>query len=201
MSRQNRVAPDGRIFADPGRGLFLGNRGCIHDDQGRIIRSHRNRAWITCLLSFKERRRALMQPGRWTELFFLDEAVALSAGHRPCAECRRADYNAFRAAWVAAGLPGVKAVEMDAVLHASRLTGSGVQQRFTATVRQLPDGACVEDSGQACLLRHGMVHPYAASGYRPGRPCPPGEISVLTPAPIVAVLRAGYWPVLHPSVG
>lgn len=191
--------PDGSIIADPGRGLFLGNRGCIHDDQGRIIRSHRNRAWITCLLPFKSRRRALMQPGRWTELFFLDEAVALSAGHRPCAECRRADYNAFRAAWADAGLPGVKAVELDAVIHAARLTAAGAKLRHSATAKHLPDGTFVMDQGQPCLIRHGRLHPFLPSGYMPGRPCPPGKISVLTPAPIIAVLRAGYRAVLHPS--
>ena len=103
--RQNRVTPFADLIADPGRGLYMGNRGCLHDTDGQIRRPWRGAAWICCVTRFKGRRRTLMQPGCYTELFFLDEAVALAAGHRPCAECRRADYLAFCAAWNRAGLP------------------------------------------------------------------------------------------------
>src|SRR5215213_5850381 len=103
MPRQNRVTPLSDIIADPARGLVFGNRGCLHDDDGRIRRHHAGRAWIACRLRFKDRRRVLMQPRRYTELFFLDEATALAAGHRPCAECRRADALSFAALAAAAG--------------------------------------------------------------------------------------------------
>src|SRR6478736_8868570 len=97
---RNRVTPLGELVADPARGLVYGNRGCLHDDRGRIRRRYAGRRWIACRLEFRGRRRAaLMQPGRYTELFFLDEATALAAGHRPCAECRRPDYDRFVARW------------------------------------------------------------------------------------------------------
>jgi hypothetical protein len=99
MPRQNRVTPLGELIADPGRGLVYGNRGCLHDGEGRIRRSHNGKRWIACRLEFKGRRRPLMRPGRFTELFFLDEATAFAAGHRPCAECRREDYNRFVSIW------------------------------------------------------------------------------------------------------
>src|ERR1700732_822885 len=105
MARQNRVTPAGDVIATPERGTFLGNRGVLHDDQGRIKRAWQLKRWIVCVLEFKGRRRAVMTPGRYTELFFLDEATALAAGHRPCAECRRERFNAFREAWLR-GDPG-----------------------------------------------------------------------------------------------
>ena len=91
MARQNRVTPLGDLIADPARGLVYGNRGCLHDDEGELRRRYAGRRWIACRLRFKDRRRRVMQPGRYTELFFLDEATALAAGHRPCAGCRRED--------------------------------------------------------------------------------------------------------------
>lgn len=94
MPLQNRVTPTGAVIAAAGRGTFMGNRGILHDDTGRIVRASRNRAWLICRLDFKGRRRELMRPGTYTELFFLDEAVALAAGHRPCGECRREFYHA-----------------------------------------------------------------------------------------------------------
>ena len=100
MPRQNRVDPFGKLIAVPARGTMLGNRGCLHDDSGRIVRRWTTRAWISCRLSFKDRRRPIMTPNRWTELFFLDEATAFAAGHRPCGECRREDYVRFKQSWV-----------------------------------------------------------------------------------------------------
>src|SRR3954447_5212073 len=121
MPRQNRVTPLGDIVAHPGRGLVFGNRGCLHDGSGRIRRTHRTRAWIACRLEFKDRRRELMRPGRFTELFFLDEATALAAGHRPCAECRRADYDALVALWRERHPTDAGADAIDTRLHAERL--------------------------------------------------------------------------------
>ena len=120
---QNRVTPFGEIAAVTARGTMMGNRGgCFHDDAQQLRRRRwASRRWICCVLSFKERHREVMMPRRYTELFFLDEATAFAAGHRPCAECRRADYNAFQKAWQRAGLPSeAKADAMDLVLHAER---------------------------------------------------------------------------------
>ena len=100
VPRQNRVTPLGELIADPARGLVYGNRGCLHDGAGRIRRRYNGKRWIACRLSFRGwHRQPLMQPGRFTELFFLDEATAFAAGHRPCALCRREDYDRFVEAW------------------------------------------------------------------------------------------------------
>src|SRR5271165_1152863 len=99
MPRQNRVTPFGEIVAVPERGTFMGNRGNLHNAEGHIKRTWQVKRWLVCLLEFKGRKRTVMRPGFYTELFFLDEATALAAGHRPCAECRRERYNDFRKAW------------------------------------------------------------------------------------------------------
>lgn len=196
MSLQNRVLPTGEIVADPARGLFTGNRGILHDDQQRLGRARwKGKLWIICELEFKGWQRRVMTPGTWTELFFLDEAVALAAGHRPCALCRRAAYEAYRAAW--AGQP--KAVEIDAALHLARLDRRA-QRRFAAPMREVPDGSFVLRGDRPCLVHQGRLHPYAPAGYGPALPLPGGAVTILTPAPTVAALRAGYRPVLHPTV-
>ncbi len=205
MPRQNRVTPRSEIIAHPGRGLLMGNRGCLHDQGGRIVRDFRGERWIACLTAFRGRRRALMQPGRYTELFFLDEAVALAAGHRPCAECRRADYDRFCRAWRRADLPEARlASAMDRVLHQARLAGKGAPTPLAA----LPDGAFVEWQSGACLWHEGRLWPWAPGGYGAPRPLAPApapatatSLPVLTPAPVLAVLAAGYRPLLHASAG
>lgn len=202
MARQNRVTPEGEIIAHPGRGLFMGNRGILHDGGGRIVAPFRHRNWVCCVTAFRGRNRTVMAPGRYTELFFLDEAVALAAGHRPCGECRRQDYAAFRASWAAAtgdGLPD--APEMDRALHAARIAPRKCTQRtFEAEIGDLPDGTFIRaESGPAVILG-GRLLPWSPEGYGTPRPRPAtGRVTVLTPAPSVAVLRAGYRPVLHPS--
>ena len=191
MPLQNRVLPTGEIVADPARGLFTGNRGCLHDDQRQLGRARwKGRAWIICALEYKGWRRVVMTPRSWTELFFLDEAVALAAGHRPCALCRRGAYQAFQAAF-----GGAKAGLMDAVLHEARLDGRG-QRRHRAALEGLPDGVFVQVGGQAHLVRGAEIWSYVPAGY--GRPFPrfQGEVTVLTPEPTVAALRAGYVPVM-----
>jgi hypothetical protein len=203
MPRQNRVTPLSRIVAHPGRGLFTGNRGILHDEGGRLGRRRWTSAlWICCRLDFRGRHRAVMSPGTWTELFFLDEAVALAAGHRPCAACRRADYTRFRAAWDAAGLPPApRAADMDACLHRARLTADRRQRVHEAPLAALPDGTFIADGdGGALLVRGDQLFPYRPDGYGPPLPRPASGLArVLTPAPIVAVLAAGYAAVLHPT--
>lgn len=149
--RQNRVAPTGEIVAAPYRGTFMGNRGILHDGAGRLGSARwRHRHWVCCLLRFRGRHRQVMAPNRYTELFFLDEAVALAAGHRPCAECRRADFNAFRAAFG----PDLSAPEIDAALHRARVDrGTRRQIRHEAPLGRLPDGGFILYEGAAHLVR------------------------------------------------
>jgi hypothetical protein len=200
MPRQNRVTPLGDIIAHEARGLVFGNRGCLHDDAGRIRRHHAGRAWIACRLRFKDRRRALMQPGRYTELFFLDDATALAAGHRPCAECRRADYDRFLAC-----RPGgrVYAKELDAQLHAERLTGSRTKRRHERAFDELPDGTFVLCAGRPWLVVGDRLRRWTAAGYDAAMARPMGRAEVLTPPSSVAVLASGWRPeavsFLHPT--
>jgi hypothetical protein len=165
MPRQNRVTPDGDLIAVPDRGLFWGNRGALHDPEGRLVRYSRGRAWAICVLSFKGRQRELWAPGRLTELFFLDEATGLAAGHRPCGECRYRDYQAFKRAWADAfggGVPGV--AEIDARLHADRLLRPGVRRSYPASLSVLPDGVMVSVDGAPFLVRGGGPGRRAATG-------------------------------------
>lgn len=205
MPLQNRVTPFGEIVAAPWRGEVMGNRGVLHDGARRLGRARwRHKAWICCRLAFRGRHRVPMTPGRWTELFFLDEVSALAAGHRPCHECRRADALAFRAAWEAAGLPGRRAAEIDAVLHAARIGPDRRQRTHEAALADLPDGAFVMREGAALLLWRGRFWRWSGDGYAdagPQGPAGAGSVRVLTPAPVVAVLRAGYRPATRAGTG
>ncbi|NDV87303.1 hypothetical protein GTW51_11390 [Aurantimonas aggregata] len=204
MTLQNRVTPLGEIVADPARGTLMGNRGILHDDKRRLGTSRwKHKAWIACTLQFKERRRKLMAPGRYTELFFLDEATSLAAGHRPCAECRRADFNAFRAAWVTANGSDDRptAVAMDAALHTARVDRrSRAQIRHERPAADLPDGIFVLVEAEPWLVWRGRLRRWTFGGYDATAPIPPGVVTVITPAPTVASLAAGYLPAVHASV-
>jgi hypothetical protein len=170
----------------------MGNRGVLHDADRRIVASWRLRRWITCVLSFKDRRRAVFTPHRYSELFFLDEATSLAAGHRPCAECRRARYDEFRRAW---GDPSAKADEIDRVLHDERLDAGGGKRTYPAALSSLPDGTLVEHDGAPHLLWNGRLRPWSFTGYGPGIVAPRGiEVRVLTPRSIVDTIRAGFVP-------
>jgi hypothetical protein len=197
MPRQNRVTPLSELIADPARGLVYGNRGCLHDDRGEIRRRFATRRWIACRLEFKGwRRKALLQPGRFTELFFLDEATAFAAGHRPCALCRREDYNRFLELVGASG-----ADQIDERLHRERLAGAD-RRLQPAGADELPDGAFVIHDGDPWLVLGGHLLRWTPAGYttrvrRSGR-----KVETITPASLLAVLRAGWEPVvplLHPS--
>ena len=203
MSLQNRVLPDGSIVAVPDRGGLMGNRGgAIHrPDRTLGAARWRSRAWISCLLDFRGRRRRVMEPGRYTELFFLDEAVALAAGHRPCAECRRAAFRSFAGAWALAGLGPDRAAQMDAVLHPARLARDADGCTHRAVAQSLPDGVMIRMGNVPALIRGALALPFAPSGYGPPLPRPRGPVAVFTPVPVVAVLAAGYRPMLHASAG
>jgi hypothetical protein len=201
MPRQNRVTPEGTLVAVPDRGLFWGNRGVLHDPAGRLVRYSRGRTWAICLLEYKGIRRQQWAPGRVTELFFLDEATALAAGHRPCGECRYRDYQAFKCAWATAfarAVPGV--AEIDSRLHADRLARPGVRRTYSARLADLPDGAMAEIGGAPWLVLDGSLQAWTPGGYRERWPgSSPAAVTVITPRATVATLAAGYRPVLHPS--
>ena len=153
MPLRNRVTPFGDIVALPGRGLLMGNRGVLHDDGGALVRAHQVRRWIACRTAFRGRRRRLLQPRRWTELFFLDEATALAAGHRPCAQCRFADHRRFKELWRTVFGDGANADAIDRVLHAERLD-RGRKRTTTAPFGTLPGGTFVALGDRAWLV-HG----------------------------------------------
>ncbi len=206
MPRQNRVTPFGAVIAAPERGTLMGNRGVLHDSQGGIRRAWQVKRWLLCLLRFKGRQRQVMTPGHYTELFFLDEATGLAAGHRPCAECRRDRYLAFCRAWLAGnqecrGPKGISASVMDGRLHGERVGLGGSKRTFSARLEDLPDGVFVRLAGapdQACLVWGGWLLLWSPGGYRQRQPCPRGEqVEVLTPRSTVAAIRAGYVPEVH----
>jgi hypothetical protein len=202
---QNRVTPLGDLIATPERGLVYGNRGCLHNRDGEIRRHYATERWIACRLRFRGRRRwPLMTPGRYTELFFLDEATALAAGHRPCAECRRADYRRFGELWSALHPGQAGADAIDAQLHAERLTSDKNSRRLhDAAYAELPDGAFVLHNGAAHLVLGSQLLTWSPGGYheRHRRPAN-GRVTVITPPSLVAILADGWAPsvpLLHPT--
>jgi len=194
MPLQNRVTPLGELIAHPARGLVYGNRGCLHDDQGRIRRRWAAKRWIACRLEFRGwHREPLLQPGKFTELFFLDEATAFAAGHRPCALCRREDYRRFGELWAQLHPGQVGADAIDAQLHAERLA---------APREQAPvDGAFVLDEGVPWLVLGERLRRWTPAGYAEAKPMPQ-RVTVITPPSLIEVLRRGWEgavPLLHPS--
>ncbi len=206
---QNRVTPTGEIVATPHRGMFTGNRGILHNANKELTaRRWTSSRWITCLIDFQGRKMELMAPHQWTQLFFLDEATAFAAGHRPCAYCRRPDFNRFLAAWAAGSLRQeevrqVRASTVDSVLHRERLTPARTKRTFTASPGDLPDGTVVtlpRDPGEAWLIWAGALLQWSPGGYVHSRPLPATEAAqVLTPRSVVSAFFAGYQPTVHPS--
>jgi len=200
MPFQNRVTPSGEIVALPGRGTIMGNRGTIHNDRKEIVRPWQVKRWIACALEFRGRRREVMQPNRWTHLFFLDEAAAFSAGHRPCAECRNADYKRFRALWEAVRGTSAGADAIDDVLHVSRLQHRE-KRTYSTSADNLPDGTYVRIGGEPWLIWGDSIYRWSDSGYTARRRRPSRvDVEVLTPEPIIPVFAAGYRPAVHPSI-
>ena len=191
MPLQNRVNPLGELIATPARGLVFGNRGRLHDDQGHIRRAYAGRRWIACRLEFRGRHHGAMPPGRYTGLFFLDEATAFAAGHRPCAECRHEDYERF------AELCGSRADAIDARLHGER-RGRRHERRLDA----LPDGTFVLREGEPWLVLGTELLRWTPGGYGERLDRPSRSMTVITPTLILEVLRAGWEssvPMFHPS--
>jgi hypothetical protein len=204
MSKQNRVEPDGKLVAANARGTLMGNRGCLHDEAGSIIRQSAHDAWVTCLLSFKDRRRQIMQPGHYTELFFLDEATALAAGHRPCSECRRERYVAYLEAWARAfGLSArPSAKDVDQMLKRDRADRTRV---LINDLRGIPSGVIVKSqiAGDYYLVVKQKLHRWSFDGYGPS--LEPAEVdsafAFVTPACQIRLLGNGYVPQIHSSIG
>jgi hypothetical protein len=202
---RNRVTPLGELIATPERGLVYGNRGCLHDGEGNIRRRYNGKRWIACRLRFRGWHRSpLMTPGRFTELFFLDEVTALAAGHRACALCRRADYEHLRTLW-ADLYPGQSgADEIDAQLHRERvIPATGERILHNARIEQLPDGAMVLYEGSPALVIGRELLRWSPGGYRDSARRPArGSVSVITPPSLLAVLERGWSPLVplvHPS--
>ena len=202
MPLQNRVTPTGDIIATPHRGMFTGNRGIIHDPATKTLLKKRwaSPAWITCVCEFRGWRRKVMSTRSWTELFFLDEATALSAGHRPCFFCRRDDANRFRSCWFEGnGVKEMLAKEMDAVLHQERLErGKKRLHRLPVPLAELPDGAMVQAGVKSFLILQGRALQWSMAGYRVADNAI-GDAMLLTPPSTLRAISAGYRPLLHGS--
>ena len=207
MPLQNRVTPWGEIVAIPERGLLMGHRGCLHDGERRVTKAWARTPWVTCLLQYKDRQREVMSPGQYTELFFLDEATALAAGHRPCATCRRADCDAFKALWLEANPERAarsegKITEIDKLLHAERVDARRSKRTWTGRLGELPEGCMVVLHGtrDAWLVWDGQIHEWTPDGYAAAKPLDlEVEVEVLTPLFVAKTLGRGYRPAVHPS--
>jgi hypothetical protein len=202
MPLQNRVTPMGDIVAAPERGGFTGNRGIIHDLGTRTLLHRRwaSRAWLICVLEWRGIRRSVMAARSWTELFFLDEATALAAGHRPCFYCRRAAAQAFQRRFPRQGVMP-KAPDIDATLHAERLNGRRKRLHpLPSPAAQLPNGAMILQHGTPHLMVAGLARPWSLRGY--GEPVAPlASAQLITPPSTLAALAAGYRPQIHASAG
>jgi len=199
---QNRVDPQGNIITTSARGAWLGNRGQLHGKGKTILRPFKHKAWIICALQFKNRHRQVMSPGLWTELFFLDEATAFAAGHRPCFECRREDANRFKATWLK-GNPGygfdkkTSINKFDDILQVERVDANNEKVTFEADINDLPDGTFIKLDDEHYLISNHLIHHWTPFGYDKTAPFPSSsKVTVLTPKSTVAAFRAGYRPQL-----
>ena len=192
MPLQNRVDPSGDICLSSHRGKLMGNRGHLHNDRKELIRLWQLKRWIICVLDFKGRQRELMEKGKYTELFFLDEATALAAGHRPCAECQRDRLNSFKKYWTAANEISIKSLtEMDDYLHEERMN----PLKPTLTLGTLPDGVMVEYQFKTFLKNKNLLHEWSFGGYKDPIVLDPDLlVKVLTPMSVVRTIDAGYMP-------
>jgi len=199
---QNRVDPSANIIKTIARGNWMGNRGQLHDKGKTILRPFKLKAWLICLLEFKQRKRQVMAPNLYTELFFLDEATAFAAGHRPCFECRRQDYNHFKAAWLAGNpeynFPSTVSInQIDEVIHRERIDHTGNKVTYRENLKNLPDGAFILIADEPCLVFGDKIYHWSPSGYGNPQELPETDtVEVLTPKSTVNAFRSGYHPQL-----
>lgn len=195
--RRNRVTPSGELIATSARGKWMGNRGCLHDEEGNIGRRRwTTKSWVCCSLNFNGWTRQLMAPGQYTELFFLDEVTALAAGHRPCATCRRGDYNKFME------MSGMSsATDVNQALHSERTLP--LDERPRVVLKDLPDGVIItRDLGVTfTTMWRGRTLRWSTEGYHLLESSDFGEATLVTPSLVVSALNAGYQPEIHPSAG
>ncbi len=206
MPLNNRVDPSGHLHAISARGSLMGNRGNLckpGEDGPDIVRYANGKRWIICVTHYRYETLPLATLNNNTQLFFLDEATALAAGHRPCARCRREAYQNYLAAWIKAH-PEVQAVDADAmdhVLHGQRNLAVGQNRSHAMQLAQVPDGSIVRWLHQPTLVFSGWLQQWSFAGYSPiqkiSRTAKAAEVPVLTPASSVAVLAAGYVPDVH----
>jgi hypothetical protein len=204
---QNRVDPFGNIIKTKARGSWMGNRGVLHDEHQNLIRPFKLNAWITCKLEFKGRKRQVMTPARWTELFFLDEATSFAAGHRPCFECRRQDALRFKSFWLR-GNPEynfdekIPIGEIDKILHKERTDRDKSQITFEERLDKIPNGTFVSFNGQAFLVVDRLIFLWSPFGYEKGMGLPAvDKLTVLSPRSVVNTFRAGYKPQMAVTSG
>jgi len=200
---QNRVDPFGQIIKTEARGSWMGNRGVLHNEKQELLRQFKLKAWITCKLEFNGRKRQVMAPNRYTELFFLDEATSFAAGHRPCFECRRKDYDRFKSLWLK-GNPEYNFTEktsiqkIDEVLHEERRS----KVKFEEDLGKIPNGAFVLFNNQAFLVFDGSMYLWSPFGYEKGIALPhEGKLEVLTPRTVINTFKAGYLPQMAVKTG
>ena len=205
MPLQNRVDPFAVIHAVPQRGMFMGNRGgCFHDENKQLKQTRwKSRQWIVCVLDFKEWRRTLMSPNRYTELFFLDEATALAAGHRPCFECRRERAHAFTTALQRAGTidagTSVRTLD-DAIAGEVQQRLKGKAEAPQGRAHDLPDGAMLARNGDAWIIAGNQCALWSFEGYSMLQPLPSDPVSILTPSVTLTAFSEGYRPAMHDSL-
>ena len=197
---QNRVDPFGNLIKTEARGSWTGTRGLLHNDEQEILRPFRLKAWLTCKLEFKGRKRKMMSPDRYTELFFLDEATAFAAGHRPCCECRRDDFNKFKSLWLKAN-PGygfdkkVSIQKIDGIIHEERINKDRSKISFEESIHNIPDGSFVLFDNDPHVVFNKQLFLWSPFGYAKGITLPHAEkLIVLTPVSIVNTFRVGYLP-------
>ena len=206
MNLQNRVDPWGQLKSVPMRGSLMGNRGILHNGSRQIVRPWAGKSWVTCALQFNDIHRTIFAEGSYSELFFLDEATAFAAGHRPCNHCRKSRYAEFKTAWVRGNRPGAAegnmlVTEIDKVLHTERAIPGGGKVKFHSLVSTLPSGTMFEYEGAAFLVWMAAAHRWSFEGYIPSSLQLDHEtVNVLTPASIVRMFESGFTPSVHASV-
>jgi hypothetical protein len=197
---QNRVDPFGNIIKTPARGAWTGNRGILHDDHQQLLRPFKLKAWITCQLEFKDRKRTVMAPSRYTELFFLDETTSFAAGHRPCFECRREDFIKFKSLWLKGnpeyGFDEKTSIQkIDEIIHRERMNKDKSKVTFQDCINNIPNGTFILYDNNPFLVLNGLMYLWSPFGYEKGMPLPrTDKLTVLTPRSVVNTFRAGYVP-------
>lgn len=205
MPLQNRVTPSGELITSQARGTLMGNRGNLHNDNKAVVRKSAHKSWVACQLSFEGIKREVMKPGAYTELFFLDEAIAYSSGHRPCSDCQKAKFKFFKKCWLESNgklhdMPSTNMSEIDKVLHGERIDQQGGKITFMTNAGELPDGTCIEYEGKNYLKWNKRYLGWSAAGYISAIALPHNlQVTVLTPKSVVRCFMNGLTPEVHIS--